>query len=182
MTRATAWRYAVLTTLLPGLVATTVMTPPPRHADADPHDQDKRHMPLAVEVAMKRVPAVNETVNLTIIVSSTEPATDVRVEHQGACSPSFPLRDGRCGSTPRRSSVNRAPLRASPSDARSSPLYVRHRGSHPVPGITEHRATDVSQLSSLFHHLTSDYSMSPLQDDRPEASESRSKLPCQPAL
>ena len=78
-------------------------------------------------------------------------------------------------------SVDRAPLRASPSDARSSPRCVRHRGSHPVPGITEHRATDVSQLLSLFPHLTRDTGPSPSQDDRPQASASRSRRPCQPA-
>jgi hypothetical protein len=76
------WRGVVLVALLLSLL-NTAMTPSPARAEAAPSDRtddDRQHSPLVVEVSMAKTPAVNKTAKVTIVVSSTQPASGVRVD------------------------------------------------------------------------------------------------------
>ena len=78
--RSRVWNGLLLGALLLSLFGALV-APSPARADTDPpeHDDD-RHTPLGVEVTMAELPSVGKSSEVTIVVSSTQPASGVRVE------------------------------------------------------------------------------------------------------
>jgi hypothetical protein len=72
-----------MTLLLSMIGAAGAQSPAPsKVVESDP-DSDRR-TPLAVEVTMAEMPSVNKTAEVTIVVSSSEPAAGVRVEIVGS--------------------------------------------------------------------------------------------------
>jgi hypothetical protein len=82
---STAWRAVVLLALLFSLLSTAV-TQSPARADAAPSDRvdDELRTPLAVEVSMAEMPTVDQTAEVTIVVSSTQPAAGIHVAVVGS--------------------------------------------------------------------------------------------------
>lgn len=82
--RSTIWNGIFLAALLLSLLSTAVTLSPARADTAPPDGDDRPLSPLAVEVMMAELPAVNKSAEVTIVVSSTERAADVRVAIVGS--------------------------------------------------------------------------------------------------
>jgi hypothetical protein len=79
-----AWRGVVLAALLLSLLSTATTPSFAREGAEPPDTDDDLHTPLSVEVSMNQLPPVNTTAEVTIVVSSTQPVSGVRVEVVGS--------------------------------------------------------------------------------------------------